>query len=148
MNPTRPLFGRLTINSKRTDLGHATFPQLLQRAAQTFIASRSDSRDLNIIMEVSAAQLPDSSILSREQQLEQSIAAHVVTDGDEESPFEGITIARVQEAMSSQEYSRYAEMCLPDKRLGVPDDLIFMAREAYRDAYPDCFEHFPRWIES
>lgn len=147
MNPTRSLFGRLTLNGKRTDLGFAPLNTLFIRAAQTYASTRSNG-DVNLVLEVSGAKLPDSSILSREQIVEQELVRHIETNPDEESPFEGITMGRVAEAMSSPQYAAWAELCLPDKRMGVADDLIDACRDAYREAFPDCFPHFPKWVES
>lgn len=148
MNPLRPLFGRITINSKRTDLGHAPISQLFLRATQIFQSQRSSSPDITIVMEVSAAKLPDSSIMNREMQIEQSLAAQIVTNPDEESPFEGITIGRVTEVMATREYEQMAHICIPANREGLTVDEIENIKYRYRIEYPDCAPHFPRWVES
>jgi hypothetical protein len=148
MNPQRSLYGRITINSKRTDLGYAPLNQLFLRAAQTYAMTRSDSRDLLITLEVSAAKLPDSSILNREAMVEQQLASAIIQDPDEESPFEGITIGRVQEVMATPEYETWAHLCIPVNREGVPHSQVQMVKMIYEDKFPDCAPHFPRYIES
>lgn len=148
MNPQRSLFGRVTINGKRTDLGFATLNTMFIRAAQVYASTQSRASEINIVIELSAAKLPDSSILNREAIIEQSVAAQIVTDPNEESPFEGITIGRVQEAMASPEYALWYQYCQPDNRIGVDDDSIHSAQHSYEARFPDCAPHFPRWIES
>ncbi len=148
MNPQRNLFGRITINGKRTDLGHTTLSTMFIRAAQVYNSTQSRSPDINIILELSGAKLPDSSIMNREAIIEQSVAAHIVTDPNEESPFEGITMGRVQEAMASPEYQTWAHYCLPDNRLGVTSGDIVSAEAAYIERFPDCSPHFPKWVDS
>lgn len=148
MNPQRSLFGRVTINGKRTDLGFATLNAMFIRAAQVYAATQSRGSEINIIIELSAAKLPDSSILNREAIIEQSLVAQIITDPDEESPFEGITMGRVQEAMASPEYQAWAQLCQPDNRIGIDQDEIIRIADAYRSRFPDCAPHFPRWVES
>ena len=148
MNPQRSLFGRVTINGKRTDLGFATLNIMFIRAAQVYASTQSRASEINIIIELSAAKLPDSSILNREAIVEQSLVAQIITDPNEESPFEGITMGRVQEAMASPEYARWYQYCQPDNRIGVDNTAIAEASHAYKTRFPDCAPHFPRWIES
>jgi hypothetical protein len=148
MNLQRQLFGRLTINGKRYDLGYTTMSQLLLRLAQVYSAHRSSSQELIVTFEASGTKLPDSSVLNREQMLEQSLAASIVNDPNEESPFEGISMGRVQEVMLSPEYEAWAYYCLPANREGITHDLIEFAQIAYRDKFPDCAPHFPKYIES
>jgi len=148
MNPQRQLYGRITINGNRTDLGFTTLNTMFIRAAQVYARTQSRSPDINIIMELSAAKLPDSSILNREAIIEQSLAAQIVTDPNEESPFEGISIGRVQEAMTSPEYILWYQYCQPDVRIGIDPQEIQLAKDAYMKAFPDCAPHFPKWIES
>lgn len=148
MNPQRALFGRVTINGKRTDLGRAILSAMFIRAAQVFTSTPSKTPDINIIIELSTSKLPDSSILNKEAIIEQSLVAQIVTDPTQESPFEGITIGRVQEAMASPEYEAWAHYCLPDNRVGVDPLVISVARGQYDIRFPDCASHFPKWIES
>lgn len=148
MNPQRTLFGRISINGKRTDLGHATLSTLFIRAAQVYNSTQSRSPEINLTIEVSHAKLPESSIMNREAIIEQSVAAQIITNPDDESPFEGITIGRVQEAMSSPEYAAWYQYCQPDNRMGVDPVLVNLARENYIIAFPDCAPHFPKWIDS
>lgn len=148
MNPQRSLFGRVTINGKRTDLGFATLNAMFIRAAQVYAATQSRGSEINIVIELSAAKLPDTSILNREAMVEQSLAAQIVVDPSEESPFEGITMGRVQEAMASPEYQQWAAYCDPANRIGIDQDQVTKVADAYRSRFPDCAPHFPRWIES
>lgn len=148
MNPTRQLYGRITLNGKRTDLGFTTINTMFIRAAQVYNSAQSRGSEVNIVLELSGAKLPDSSILNREAMVEQSLAAQIVTDPNEESPFEGITMGRVQEAMASHEYKAWAAFCDPDNRIGVIDYHISHARGRYEVAFPDCAPHFPKFIES
>lgn len=148
MNPQRTLFGRISINGKRTDLGHATLSTLFIRAAQVYNSTQSRSPEINLTIEVSHAKLPESSIMNREAMLEQSVAAQIITNPNDESPFEGITIGRVQQAMASPEYATWYQYCQPDNRIGIPDADIINAEARYIEAFPDCAPHFPKWIES
>ena len=148
MNPQRSLFGRVTINGKRTDLGFATLNIMFIRAAQVYASTQSRASEINIIIELSAAKLPDSSILNREAIVEQSLLAQIITDPNEESPFEGITMGRVQEAMASPEYAEWYQYCQPDNRIGVGPAEIHNSRIRYRLKFPDCEPHFPKWVES
>lgn len=148
MNPQRSLYGRITINSKRTDLGFATLSAMFIRAAQVYQATQSKSSDLSVVLELSGVKLPDSSIMNREAMVEQSLAAQIVTDPTEESPFEGITMGRVQEVMMSPEYASYSEICLPDNRIGLLPEEVAACKSAYVEAFPDCAPHFPKWIDS
>lgn len=148
MNPQRTLFGRISINGKRTDLGHATLSTLFIRAAQVYNSTQSRNPEINLTIEVSHAKLPESSILNREAMLEQSVAAQIITNPDDESPFEGITIGRVQEAMTSPEYAAWYQYCQPDNRIGVGPAEIHNSRIRYRLKFPDCAPHFPKWIDS
>lgn len=148
MNPSRSLYARITINGNRTDLGFTTFSTILLRAAEVFRTTQSRAADITITMEVSAAKLPDSSILNKEQIIEQAMAAQIITDENEESPFEGVSIGRVREAMASLSYSLWAEMCDPEKRIGFDFEYIEQARLNYERDFPDCAPHFPKYIES
>ena len=147
MNPTRKMFGRITINGKRESLGASPYPILIQRAIQLMDRSRVDGKEIFVTFEISSIPLPEASIFSRESQIEQSLASLMITDADEESPFPGITIGRVAEVMSSPEYQGYALVCEPDKRIGVPDSHIELLRTQYQLFAPDCFEHFPKWVD-
>jgi hypothetical protein len=148
MNLNRVMFGRINIGSKRHSLGQANLATLLIRMRSILDSARVDSKEVLITVEMSTSALPESSTFSRESQIEQSLASLMITDADEESPFPGITIGRVAEVMSSPEYQGYALVCEPDKRIGVPDSHIELLRTQYQLFAPDCFEHFPRWVDS
>lgn len=148
MNPNRGLFARITINGKRTDLGHATIHQLFLRAAQVYAGARVSGSELLIVLEASGAKLPDSSILNKEAIVEQQLLGHTVTDPEEESPFPGITIGRVQEVMASPEYIAWSYFCDPANREGVDHGLMVQVRHAYEHTFPDCVGHFPLYVES
>jgi hypothetical protein len=148
MNPARSLYARMTLNGKRTDLGFAAINIIFVRAAQVYQSTPSKGSEITMTLELSASKLPDTSILNREAMVEQSLAAQIVTDPSEESPFEGITMGRVQEAMASPEYATWYQYCQPDNRLGVDVQSIQDARQSYLERFPDCFPHFPKWIDS
>lgn len=148
MNPTRPLYGRITVNGKRTDLGFAPINIMFVRAAQVYQSTPAKGSEISLTVELSAVRLPDSSILNREAVVEQSLAAQIVTDPNEESPFDGISMGRVQEAMASPEYALWYQYCQPDNRIGVDPNDIQNALDAYNVRFPDCVVHFPKWIDS
>lgn len=146
MNPDTPLFGRITINSKRISLGRAPVTSLMIRAVEQMRKVRH-REDMLIQIELSPSRLMESSTFDRLSVMEQQLAERVITDGDTDSPFEGIKVGRVAEAMESPEYEAYAEICDPVKRQGLSDDQIRLIRDAYEAKFPDCACHFPFWIE-
>lgn len=146
MNLKRPLFGRITIGTTRSTLGKAEVSTMFVRAVEQMRKSRND--DGVVLIELSFAPLPDTTKLDRVTMLEQEFANNITSDPDAESPFPGITIGRVTEVMESAEYLAYEALCDPEHRAGVSQDHIDLVRQRYHDRFPDCFEHFPKWIDS
>lgn len=147
MNPNRTMYGRITINGKRTDLGRSEFTNMLIRATQIYQNTKATGGDYLMQIELATNPLLESTTFSHTQVLEQSLAAITITDDDSDSVFPGITIGRVKEVMATPEYERYAMLCDPAKRLGIEDDVIELVKGSYRGMFPDCAEHFPLWNE-
>lgn len=146
MNPDTPLFGRLTLGSNRITLGRAGFTTLFLRAA-TEIQKLRVNEDVILQLEMSRGKLPDSSSFNSDAIVEQQLAAQIVTDQTVESPFPGISVGRVVEAMSSLEYEIYERFCEPSKRMGLKEVHWIDAVMNYQDKFPDCYPHFPKWID-
>lgn len=147
MNLDRPLFGRVTINAKKIDLGRANLTTLFLRASESIRMTRN-ATEINLVLEMSHAKLPDSTLLTKEVIVEQAFAAHIQTDLTADSPFEGLTIGRVTEAMESTAYTQYAHLCNPDNRVGVSQETINRVIGSYMKHFADCALHFPKWIDS
>ena len=145
MNSNTPLFGRISIGANRVSLGRGTLAAMLIRAAEQIKKARHKD-DLLIRIELSPAKLPDSTTFDKSALLEQQLAEQTITDLSADSPFQGITIGRVTEAMLSPEYNAYAEICEPEKRIGLSDSQIRDIRQRWEAAYPDCASHFPVWL--
>lgn len=142
MNPERIVYGRLTINDDRIDLGRASVRVMMQRFIEQYAKKRYDGEKLRLTIELADDKLT-TTILSREAQLEQE-AQQLYVSPDEEV-FPGVTAARAMEVMDTPEYIAYAHICEPANRIGVPDDTIEQVREAYKSRFSDCFDHFPLW---
>ncbi|MGL5935893.1 MAG: hypothetical protein ACRCZI_09765 [Cetobacterium sp.] len=146
MAPDTLLFGRLTHNGKRINLGRAPITILLTRALEEMRKLRK-SDEMVIQMEFGTSKLPDSTTFDKLTVIEQQLAQNIMTDPNEESPFPGITIGRVTEVMMSPQYIAYEAICEPTKRMGLPDFDITMIRDSYVTKFPDCSPHFPKWID-
>ena len=145
MNPDTPLFGRITIGSNRTSLGRSAISTLMIRAMEQIRKARHRD-DLVIQIEISPARLPDSTTFDRQALLELQVAEQTVVDPSSESPFPGITVGEVADAMSSPEYEAYAEICDPVKRQGLGQATLEKIQADYVSKFPMCAMHFPRWI--
>lgn len=146
MSPETPLFGRLTLGSNRVSLGRAGFATLFLRAANELKKQRVGD-DTVIQLELSRNRLPDSTTFDKAAIIEHSIAARTLSNDDDESPFPGITVGRVAEAMSDSRYIAYAHVCEPVNRIGAGQLDIENIRFAYQNKFPDCFDHFPKWVD-
>lgn len=146
MSPETPLFGRLTLGSNRVSLGRAGFATLFLRAANELKKQRVGD-DTVIQLELSRNRLPDSTTFDKAAIIEHSIAARTLSNDDDESPFPGITVGRVAEVMMSQEYQAYEAICEPTKRMGISNPEIHEIASAYKEFAPDCFDHFPKWVD-
>lgn len=146
MSPDTPLFGRLTLGGNRINLGRGGFNVLMIRAAEQLKKLRVGD-DTVIQIECSRNRMQDASTFDKLQVIEHQLAAKTITDPSTESPFPGVTVGRVNEAMASQEYAAYAEICDPIKRLGLTKFFIDGTRLAYEQCFPDCAPYFPKWIE-
>jgi len=145
MNPSRQLYGRITLNGDVKSLGFATFQDLVLRAAHAYSQHKSRA-EINIVIEVSEKQL-STSILSAEARLEQEFnQIFALPNSDEESQWPGITIGRVAACVSSATYRAYADLATePDNRIGVSQFEIDQICAAYAEEFPDCAPHFPVW---
>jgi hypothetical protein len=147
MSPETPLFGRMTHNGKRINLGRAPTHVLMTRALEEMRKLRK-SDEMIIQLEFGTSRLQDATTFDKMQVVVQQLAAQIITDVDVESPFSGITVGRVAEAMASESYANYSMLCEPDKRIGFADSIINDWRTRYSQEFPDCFPHFPKWIDS
>lgn len=147
MSPTTPLFGRITFGSNRISLGRESTSELLMRAAEQIRKNRIGD-DTVIQIEICRNRLPDASSFNRAALLEQELAANIITDPKVESPFNGISVGRVCDVMALKEYEAYESICKPDQRIGLSNQEIDSIKKAYELAAPDCFDHFPKWIDS
>lgn len=146
MSPDTPLFGRITIGSNRINLGRGGFSLLMTRATEQLQKHRVGD-DTVIQIECSRNRLQDATTFDKLQVIEQQLGAQIVTDLDSESPFPGITIGRVAEAMASPEYTAYEAICDPHKRMGLTQGDVEDIRGRYELLFEDCFPHFPKWID-
>lgn len=146
MSPDSPLFGRITIGSARKSLGHAALSLLMIRAAEE-IRRAKHRDDLLITLEFSPSKLPDSTVFDRASVIEQQVASHCITDLSAESPFPGITVGRVAAVMMTPEYAAYEALCEPDRRQGLTTPEIERIMADYFAVAPDCYQHFPKWID-
>ena len=147
MAPDTLMYGRLTHKGKRTTLGRAPISTLMIRAVEEIRKLRKTD-DTVIQIEISVSKLLDSTTFDSHALLEQEFATQLITDLDQESVFPGITMHRVGQAMGSESYLNYSMLCEPEKRIGFSNSHIEEWRERYRSEFPDCFPHFPKWIES
>lgn len=146
MNLDTPLFGRLTVSGKRITLGRGTISTLMIRAVEQVKQIRL-SEDGVIQIEISKAKLQDATTFDKYSILEQQVAAQTMTNPDDESPFPGITIGRVAEVMVTPEYEAYEKICDPARRVGITSFDMEMIRDSYVSKFPDCAQHFPKWID-
>lgn len=146
MSPETPLFGRLTLGSNRISLGRAGFATLFLRATGELHKHRVGD-DVVIQIEMSRNKLPDSTTFDKASIIEHSIAAQILTDQNAESPFPGITVGRVTEAMSSESYMAYAAICDPLMRIGMTSEHMQRIAFAYQSEFGDCAPYFPKWID-
>lgn len=147
MSPETPMFGRLTHGAKRINLGRAPIHILMTRAIEQMRNFRKQD-EMIIQLEFGTSKLMDSTTFDRAAIQEQEFVTQVITDMDAESPFPGITIGRVSEAMSSPEYEAYARVCEPVGRQGLNSAEVELIRFNYQSKFEDCFPHFPKWVES
>jgi hypothetical protein len=146
MSPDTPLFGRLTLGNNRISLGRAGMTTLMIRATEQLRKIRvSDSTVIQL--EMSRDKLPDSTTFDRAALQEHQFVEQINNNPDAESPYPGITLGRVAEAMESLEYINYAMLCEPSRRLGFSNLTIDNWREAYESKFPDCAHYFPKWID-
>jgi hypothetical protein len=100
-----------------------------------------------IQIELCRNHLPDSTTFDKLARQEQQFAERVVSDPDQPSPFVGISTGRVAQVMSTPEYEAYAEICEPDKRIGISQGEIDRITTEYFNVARECFEHFPKWVD-
>ena len=151
MNLDRKLFGRVTIDSKPISLGHATIVDLAKRLIEQYrLARASPNGKVSILVEISHDRIPELGLLDEEQQLLRQFNSMLNESSlDEPTDWPGITMSRVVEVSAMPEFEAYKLLATnPNKRLGLTQLQIERIREAYRRAAPDCFEHFPKWIDS
>ena len=146
MSPNTPLFGRLTLGNNRISLGRESTSELLMRAAEQIRQNRIGD-DTVIQIELCRNKLPDASTFNRITLLEQELAAKIITDAKADSPFPGISVGRVVEVMGTKEYEAYESICKPDNRIGLTEVDIIEIKVAYQTVAPDCFTHFPQWVD-
>lgn len=144
MNPDRKVFGRMTLNGTKIDLGRANFSIVMQRLMEQYRNKRYEGEKLQIIVEIADDPLPATSIMSRDEQIAHEFANLPMAAPDEEA-FPGVTMQRVAEVMSDPLYDQWNELCKPDNRIGIPQSHIDSIRDQYRTQFPDCFDHFPVW---
>lgn len=145
MNPDTPLYGRITTGQTRTSLGRAAISTLMIRAMEQIRKTRH-AETLVIQIELSPSKLQDSSTFDRHSILAAEQAQLAVDSSSGESPFPGISLARVAEAIASPEYAAYEKICDPEQRIGLNEATIKSITESYSSAFPDCFSSFPRWV--
>lgn len=146
MSPTTPLFGRITFGNQRISLGRESTSELLMRAAEQIRKNRIGD-DTVIQIEICRNRLPDATSFNRISLLEQELAAKIITDAKAESPFPGISVGRVIEVMGTPEYEAYFQTCQPDQRIGLSQTELDRIRQEYQLIAPDCYSHFPKWID-
>lgn len=147
MNFDREYFGRLTIHDSKIDLGFAPLAIVLQRATNQLMKAKTpNAAALNIAIELSTSKLPDVGILSREQSLLNEMQSLAVDDDEEIYP--GITASRVAEVFDTPECAAYRKICEPANRIGLTPEECDAIRGAYASRFPDCFPHFPKWLDS
>jgi len=146
MSPDSVLFARMTVGSSRIDLGRAKLPVLLIRMVEELRKVRP-AEEAVIQLEMSRSKLMDASSFNYASLIEQQLAAQVIADPSVESPFPGVSLGRVADVMSSPEYDRYLHICEPSKRMGLTQDVILTICTEYLAFAPDCYEHFPKWID-
>lgn len=146
MSPETPMFARLTYKGTRTNLGRAPIHVLLTRAMEEMRKIRK-ADEMVIQLEFGTSKLPDATSFNRITLLEQELAAKIITDAKADSPFPGISVGRVVEVMGTKEYEAYESICKPDQRIGLSQVEIDLIRTAYADKFPDCFAHFPQWVD-
>lgn len=140
------MFGRLTVGANRVSLGRGGTTVLLIRIAEQLRKLRP-SEDTVIQIELSRNNLPDSSTFDKLARAEQQFVERIETDPNAPSPWPGITVGTVAQAMESPEYIAYAEICDPEKRMGLNLFEIKEIFDAYFQAFPECAVHFPKWID-
>ena len=147
MNTDRPIYGRLTVAGNKHSLGHA--PNLFEafRRAAVSLSNLRVTDAHTILIELSFSKLADSTILDRETQLLHEMKDHMLTDPNIEI-YPGVPLSRMHEAMMSPEYDAYNAVCQPDKRIGLDPETILQIKKSYEAAWPDCYRHFPLWVDS
>lgn len=147
MSPDTPMFGRMTIGTNRVSLGRAGSTTLLVRVSEQLRKLRPNDSTV-IQIEFSRSPLPDSSTFDKLAREEQQFAERIQTNPDAPSPWPGITVGTVAQAMASPEYEMYNEIASdPTKRIGMTQEEIDRIINAYGTMFPDCISHFPRWVE-
>lgn len=147
MSPDTPLFGRMTIGTNRVSLGRAGSTTLLVRVSEQLRKLRPNDATV-IQIELSRSPLPDSTTFDRLAREEQQFSERIITDPSAPSPWPGITVGTVAQAMASPEYEMYNEIAAdPNKRIGMSPEEIQHIIDAYANMFPDCISHFPKWVE-
>lgn len=144
MSPDTPLFGRITIGSSRISLGRAGTTTLFVRALEQIRKLRVSEEHV-IQIELSRAPIPDSTTFDKLARQEQQFAERLVTDPNAMSPFPGLTVGQVAEAMASPEYEAFNEICNPEKRIGLTPEQINEIQWTYQRAFPECAKYFPKF---
>lgn len=146
MNPNRKLYGRITIGGTRSSLGYAEFSELMMRATHVYIKAKW-SGNISVLLEVSQDQLPEQSIQSEEERLNNEFFSQM-QPLDSESPYEGLTMGQIAEAMDSDEYKAYALVAShPEKRLGLTQRDLERLQLEYVQRFPLVAVHIPVWVD-
>ena len=148
-------FGALVINSSdRIDLGFTELSLIYQRAANKSIKYPELVKSITIhiaetkeqLESLEAAKSEIKEELSWSQQWAKEHPELITPIEEVESPIPGVSIEYWMERQSSPIYERWATLATnPEKRIGVPQELIDEARIAWEKHAPEIAPHFPKW---
>ena len=146
MNPNQTLFMRISHHGEATR--QFEVPDL--RAAMTHIfESYVEATHRKVIMTVELANHPfTTSLLTREQQLEQSINANAISDPNEIMYPPDVTLGECLAAWASPEGELMFRYQRAENRIGVDPERLAQIKAEYESKFPRVAPHGPKWSKT
>lgn len=148
MNLNRKLYAQITVGNTTSTLGAADLDTITLRFRNHLASARLTDTTL-VTFRVSHSPIEDSLSNNPASKLAMEFESLLENDPEADSPYEGISMGRVHEAMESIEFAEYQRIASkPDNRIGFSLEVINLITNNYRNRFPDCFAHFPLWVDS
>lgn len=116
-------------------------------AIQSIIESFSDHNARKVMMNIEISNQPftTNSLLTREQELEQSIMSQALTNENEIIYEPDVTLRECNEAWASPEGQLMFKYQRAESRIGIDAETLNRIRSDYESKYPRVAAHGPLW---